>query len=372
MGTEQVRGIVETPVQRIFNHDILGCTAEGVLGNHLYSGRALGATEPGDLIQLHPALESQWPAIRDHYRRIGLRHTDAVIWDTSPQQLAAHPRHAVSVFYFGVDEQQARPDDAWFRIVDRINSKNTFMEAADRLGVPVPRTLCFDAVAEISPADIAAVPYPCYLKAAVSVSGVGIYRCQDAGALRDAIGEFEPGTPVQIQQEVVTDLFLNMQYEVSGSKLKRLAASEQVLDGCVHQGNRYPAAHEPWDLIEPMAQWLHAEGMRGVFAFDVAVIDGAGATEYLAIECNPRFNGASYPTAVANKLGIPQWLARSFQTDRRDLEAIDLDGIEYDPDTGKGVVLVNWGPILVGKLLVLLAGDPQTQQRLARMLDERL
>lgn len=61
---------------RIVNHDIMGCTAEGVVGNYLYSGRALGLTEPGDLLQLHPELRSQWSYIRDHYRRVGISHTD--------------------------------------------------------------------------------------------------------------------------------------------------------------------------------------------------------------------------------------------------------------------------------------------------------
>ena len=71
---------------------------------------------------------------------------------------------------------------------------------------------------------------------------------------------------------MVTDVFLNMQYEVDAQGCKRLAATEQMLDGPVHQGNRYPATHEPWDCVEPMAEWLYLEGIRGVFAFDVAVI----------------------------------------------------------------------------------------------------
>ena len=44
----------------VVNHDIMHCTAEGVAGNDLYSGRALGLTEPGDYIQLHPVLKPLW------------------------------------------------------------------------------------------------------------------------------------------------------------------------------------------------------------------------------------------------------------------------------------------------------------------------
>lgn len=360
------------PVRQIFNHDIMGCTADGVLGNHLYSGRALGLTQPGDVIQLHPHLRPQWPWICDHYLRAGLSHTHEVIWDLSLGVLADLAGHAVSVFFFGAAEQRTRPDPAWFEIVRTINSKNAFMEAAERLGVPVPATHCFAAAGDIGPADIARVAYPCYLKAAVSVSGVGIYRCADAQALTQAIACFPAATPVQIQQEVATDVFLNLQYEVVPAGLRRYAATEQLLEGCVHQGNRFPAKHAPWEVIEPMAQWLYAKGMRGVFAFDLAVIERDGRCDFLAIECNPRFNGASYPTAVAKKLGITRWQARTFCTRHRSLADLDLGGIEYDAASGQGVILINWGPILVGKLLILLAGDEQVQGALIEALSERL
>ncbi|ESQ13350.1 MAG TPA: ATP-grasp domain-containing protein [Chromatiaceae bacterium] len=368
----RAKPFADASVRQIYNHDIMSCTAEGVTGNHLYSGRVLGATEPGDVIQIHPELRSQWSAIRAHYDRIGLSYTDEVIWTTEYQALADHPDHEVSVFFFGPDEHQARPDDAWFQIVDTINSKNSFMDMANRLGVPVPLTRPFAAVGDISENDIEAAPYPCYLKAAVSVSGVGIYRCGDPTELHQAIARFDPTTPVQIQQEVVAETFLNMQYANINDDLRRIAVTEQVLDGFVHQGNRYPARCEPWEVVEPMAAWMHQEGMRGVFAFDVAVVDDGVETKYLAIECNPRFNGATYPTAVAQKLGIAQWLAIALHTQHQSLDGIDLSGIEYNPDTGQGVVLVNWGPILVGKILVLIAGDLESQQRLVEILEQRL
>lgn len=358
--------------RRILNHDIMGCTAEGVVGNHLYSGRALGASQPGDIVQLHPDLRPQWRAISAHYRRIGLAHSSEVIWDTRRGFLAAHPDLQPSVFFFGAEEQAARPDERWYRAVWTINSKNGFIALAHALGVPVPTTLCFDRAAEIDATAVAAAPFPCYLKAAVSVSGVGIHRCADAEALRRAAATFGPDVPVQIQDEVRTPTFLNLQYETAGGRACRVAATEQVLDGFVHQGNRHPVADPPWPVVEPMADWLAAEGIQGIFAFDVARIETADGRADLAIECNPRWNGASYPTVVAQRLGIEHWVARAFPTRHRMLEAIDLDGLEYEPAAGSGVILINWGPVLVGKLLVLLAGTPAQQQQLAAALGERL
>lgn len=349
----------------IYNHDIMNCTADGVVGNHLYSGRALGMTEPWDLIQLHPDLEPLWPAINAHYKRIGLSHTEDVIWHVVRDSLGEHIGYHPSVFYFGPQEFRFWGDDRWLDTVEYINSKNNFMALADKLGVDVPETRCYAKVQNV-PIDL--LPnsiYPCYLKAAVSVSGVGIYRCGTQQELADALARFEPGTPVQIQEEVLSGSFLNLQYQVIGKELIRLEASEQILDGCVHQGNRVPAEHQPWSSVEPMAIWLKEQGIRGVFAFDVAVVETPRGYRYPAIECNPRFNGASYPTMIAQKLGIREWTATTFHTRHRDLRDIDLNGLEFDAKSGEGVIIVNWGTVLEGKLVVLLAGSQACRDGLA-------
>lgn len=355
---------------RILNHDILNCTHESVRGNHLYSGRALGMSEPDDLIQLHPVLRPEWPAITAHYRRIGLRYTSDVLWDVSYTLLADCPRHEVSVFYFGDTVDVIRPDTRWMGVVDYINDKNNFMDLADELGMDVPRTVRFKDRCQV--VDYQSLPYPSYVKASVSVSGVGIYRCETPDDVREVLARFADDVPLQIQEEVVTDVFLNMQYEVSRGTLRRLAVTDQVLDGFAHQGNRYPSEHEPWEAVEPMARWMAVRGIKGVFAFDVGVVRTESGYRYPPIECNPRFNGASYPTMVANKLGLGAWLAVQLDTRYRHLADLDLRGIEYDPLSGTGVVIVNWGPILVGKVGFLLAGPPETQEALKLELKRRL
>lgn len=356
----------------IINHDIMSCTAEGVLGNHLYSGRALGISEPCDLIQLHPALRPQWPVIRDHYRRIGLSHSENVIWDLAPRHLGAHIGYQPSVFFFGPRECTFWGDRQWLETVQYINSKNNFMELAHELGVEVPATHCFDAVADIDAAALRGIGYPCYLKAAVSVSGVGIYRCADEAAFVEACARFDPDVPVQVQEEVQTDTFLNLQYRVIDDAVIRLAASEQILDGFAHMGNRVPASHEPWAAVDAMARWLLEHGMKGIFAFDVAVVQTDTGLRFKVIECNPRFNGATYPTIIAQKLDIPEWQAVSAHTRLRSLATLDLRDIEFERRTGEGVVIVNWGTVSEGKLVLLLAGSPDYQAALAVELEARL
>jgi hypothetical protein len=288
------------------------------------------------------------------------------------EELGEHIGFQPSVFYFGPHECRFWGDNQWMEIVDFINSKNNFMAVAEALNVDVPHTRCYDKAAGVTDAEIRSTVFPCYAKAAISVSGVGIHRCGDEEELRRALGSFESDTPIQIQEEIVADTFLNMQYHVVGKRLFHMQASEQILDGFAHQGNRVPARYEPWSVVDPLAEWLVDRGMKGVFAFDVAVTRTANGVRFPVIECNPRFNGASYPTAVAQKLDIPEWGAVSLSTRHRRLAAIDLSGIEFDPNTGQGVVLVNWGTVLAGKLLVLLAGSPDQQELLLAELKSRL
>lgn len=360
------------PGKYILNHDIMNCTADGVIGNDLYSGRALGLSEPWDIIQLHPELKPYWNDITAHYQRIGLRHSHHVIWDLDLSHLGAHIGYQPSVFYFGPNECTYWGDHQWLEIVEFINSKNNFMALATELGVDVPKTLCFERVADINLEQIDDIVFPCYLKAAISVSGVGIYRCANKIEFLAALLQFSEDVPVQIQEEVITETFLNLQYRIIGDDVIRLTASEQILDGFVHQGNRVPASHEPWSVVEPMAHWLRDNGMKGIFAFDVAITQTDQGLRFPAIECNPRFNGASYPTMIAHKLDIPEWSALSMSTKHRSLADIDLSDIEFDRRTGEGAIIVNWGTLSVGKLVILLAGSADYQQALAVELEARL
>lgn len=363
---------------KIFNHDIMTCTHDLVMGNYLYSSRVLGLTEPEDIIQLHSDLKPQWDTITAHYERVGLTHSHNVIWDVSLSLLADYPNYDVSVFFFGDATgnvgcdanwfHQIDPD--WFNIVKLMNSKNTFIQQAQVLGVSVPKTLCFENKSAVQ--NLETFPYPCYLKPAVAVDGAGISRCEDPDQLSLALKTFSDEVPLQIQEEVVASSFLNLQYGVTPSGLERLAATYQILDGFAHIGNRYPSPHQPWEMLDPIAEWMAQQGMKEVFAFDVAVVEDTEKPRYLVIECNPRFNGASYPTGIANKLKINSWSSECFTTQHRSLDQLDLSGIEFNPQKGTGVVLVNWGSMLVGRIGVLLAGLVPEQLELRAILKERI
>lgn len=365
-------------MNKIYNHDIMHCTHARVIGNHLYSGRVLGTSEPGDIVQLHPDLKPEWEAIAAHYDRVGLSHSTNVIWDVGLKIIEKYPSYAPSVFYFGDADHNHGFDDNWFKridknwyeVVDFINSKNNFMALATELGVPIPQTECFDNKAEVKLNN--GYDYPCYLKPAVSVDGMGIIRCENQADLQKALASSDDDVPIQIQEEITTQTFLNLQYRVTPDGLERLACTEQILDNFAHVGNRYPASHEPWEKVEPIAQWMAQRGMKEIFAFDIAVVPGDDGNRYLSLECNPRFNGASYPTGIAKKLNLENWAGETFSTEFRHLQDLDIQDLEFDSSRGTGIVLVNWGSILVGKIVILLVGTMEEQKELRMELKQRL
>jgi len=334
-------------------------------------------TEPEDIIQLHPDLQPEWDAITKHYARIGLSHSKNVVWDVSLERLADYPDCEISVFFFGDADNKVSPEVEWLRNLDQdwlnvvqfMNSKNNFIQLAKELGVCIPKTICGENKTAIKHA--AQLPFPCYLKPAVAVDGAGISRCEDEQQLLQALEMIAGDIPLQVQEEVIATNFLNLQYCITAQGVDRLAATEQVLDGYAHSGNRYPTAHQPWEIVDPMAEWMAKHGMKEIFAFDVAVVEAATGTHYLAIECNPRFNGASYPTGIAKKLNIKSWTSETFTSKLRSIREIDLSGIEFNSE-GTGAIIVNWGSILAGKVALLLVGSLEKQDELRAELKRRL
>lgn len=363
---------------KLYNHDITLYTHDRDASTLLYSGRALGLTNPEDKIQLAKELKVEWDEIVKHYAQVGLPHTHDVIWNVSVDVMDQFPEHENSVYFFGdvinshdTYRQLFEKWDGRFQsLVEFVNSKNNFIQLAEELEIPVPKTLRFADLAEAKASD--EVMFPCFIKPAVSDHGVGIMRCPDAASLAEAFAQLVPDEPLQIQEEVKASTFLNLQYQVNNGQIEPLLVSEQILDGCMHKGNRYPSVHEPWDKVASFADWMGDRGMKGIFAVDVAVIPEPSGTRYVAIECNPRYNGSSYPTVVAKRLNIPQWSSGTYKTRLRSLKELDLKNLTYSPDMQKGVILINWGTIRAGKISVLLAGTEAEQAAIEAELQQRL
>ena len=355
--------------RHIVNHDTADAAVGDVRANPFYAGRALGLSEPWDIIQLPPELEVLWPAITTHYDRIGLQHATEVIWHLHPAELGEHIGYYPSVFRFGPRHCYFWGDNAWLDTAEFIGSRNNFATLARELGVDVPETLCFERTGDVAVAD---VRYPCYVKTATRSAGRCTYRCEDRQQLLEALDLLDSTMPVQLQEALAAVSFLDLQYRVTGKAIFRMAVTEQAADVVGHPGYHSPANHAPWDSVEPMAEWLSERGLKGDFCFRVAAVQTKRGLRFRVIDCKPQFSEAAYPAVIAHKLRIRDWFAITLVTRHRDLAGIDLAGIEFDPAVGSGVVIVNWGAVLEGELQVMIAGDRRQPAALRVALDARL
>ena len=356
---------------KIFNHDIESCGPEWLNMSHLYSSRALCITEPGDIIQLPEVLISQWPAIQAHYQRIGLDVTREVIWDLRMERILEHPDHQPSFFFFGDKENRLCPDNARYQITRHLNSKNDLITLAGGMGISVPQTRCFNRIADVA-SSFEYLNFPCYVKPAISLSGLGISRCENLIELQQALVDLPADMPLQIQNEIPAKHFLSVQYSIQNGRLERLLFSEQILEGNAHSGNCYPTRYAPWEVLDGLASHIHQQGMKEIFAFDVAAAHNDDSISFYLLECNPRFTGATYPALIARKIGATHWSTATLETSQHELQEIDLSGIEYDPAKREGIILVNWGTILHGKLMVMLVGSETRQATLLKEFKQRI
>lgn len=361
----------------LFNHDLHDCSdpqnLDAINGIWKYSGRALCLSQEGDVVMLSPNLQKHASWIFGHYERVGLPVTGNIVWDDSfdlaHEILAAENDQKLSVFYYGDRAHAITNDRKWFDIVHRMNGKNEFIAYCQDIGVLVPGTVCFSNKGEFFDYQSAGkngYSYPCYMKPSRSVSAIGIKRVDSPDVLLEVLSGVSDVTPFQLQAPIDNATFCNVQY-VNGIGV----VTEQVLDNMVHAGNRYPIqCTDPQRILamtDPLAKELVVQGMKGVFAFDVAVV----GEKIFAVECNPRFNGGTYPYVVARRLAVPCWVSENFKTSANTFEELDQQAfqkLEFSHEKGEGIVVFNWGTIEDQKIGVLIIGDIQAQNRIREEL----
>lgn len=358
------------------SHTIIGSYEKlsGIKGIELYDGRSLGATRPGDEIHLPADLQEDYPAIVGHYEAIGLEVTDNVNWGGTLADLANRDpvaRRTLSVFLFGEQANELAPNERRYQAVRRLNNKNEFIQDMQEAGLPTPDTLIF-AKDAMPPAEQPEDGFngPWFVKGAVAASGQEVIKCDTWDEVLQASREMED--EYQVQNGVDAYDFLNVQYYIKDGVAYHVATTGQILEGSVHAGNRHPSEFDPRGVSDQAAVLAAAMGAEGLIAFDVAAIrppeDGSSYNPYELIECNPRPNGSSYPTSVAEKLGVREgeWSAMNIPVDTNlplaeTVRRLQEAGLEFDPVSKTGVVVVNWGTTKDAKLGILFVGNQELQ-----------
>ncbi len=328
----------------------------------LLPARVLALTDPGDTVQIHPDLKAEFPYILEHYRGISLPTATSAEYDLGYEVVRRYPDHQHDIWLFGPGAHSVRPDQPRFDAAQRLNDKNWFITwCRDVLKLPTAVTECY---LHGQPTTDSRLTLPLFVKGAVAGAGMEVFPCQSPDEIQSAIrriaGDYQLQTPVE---HIAS---LNVQYYADGTgDTRHVATSEQILkNGTIHQGNRYPSRFNPRALTDPLAAAAARLGARGIFAFDVLVTpDG----RFILIECNPRPNGATYYTIVAQRLGVTAWTGLNLPIRHRNLASIKLGSLEFNPATKTGLVIVNWGTVYLGIIGLLIAGSPKQQ---ARLLDQ--
>ena len=353
----------------LFNHSFLFCAplyaADMVsfrkLAKHgidFYETRALCCTHPGDVIQLDPRLREDFPFMREHYKRIGLDCTAHVVWSVEAKVADDFPEHHLSAYIFIDAIHAVRPDAKRLAATKRYADKNNFMRRCKGI-VPIPKTIFAETA---QPPDYTKLQFPLYVKGAVSSGGSSAYLCKNRQDVTRAIGKMQG--PYQLQEAVDAVAFLGVEYNITPQgDVEFLAQTQQILDGVEYVGTRFPAGYEA--PILAIARRAAQDGVRGKIGFDVAV---TADNQFFVLECNPRWNGATYPLAIAGRLGIKEWSTAHVPVAARELKHVNFGDAEYNAKRGTGVILVNWGVFKLGWIEVMLVGTPEQQQALHRRI----
>ena len=119
------------------------------------------------------------------------------------------------------------------------------------------------------------------------------------------------------------------------------------------------ASRVPFDAEAARSWASHGPAMAGAIAIKNAV---DGSHQQILMECNPRFTSATYPALIAEKLGLTAWQTKRYSTSHRTLQCLDLTSVTFDQQKKKGVILLDWGMLLLGAPLFMLIGESEEQQ----------
>lgn len=342
----------------LFNHSLEGSYPAAELadikGIPLYMTRAYALTRPDDYIQLPNEAFSNHSSILAHYQNIGLEVTKNIIWDHRLAWIDEFPNYEWDVFLYSDEHYKVKQDPRRRAVVALANNKNYFLGLCIKYNVPMPNTDFLDYTG--GECTVRPKKFPCFVKKAISASGAGVFKIENSEQFDTLLAEQGSGS-YQIQEAVEGDVdFWNVQYAPDGDKARMLTATKQILDGFAHNGNIFsPNPPECLNIGDGIANILVQMGMKGIFAFDIAVSNGKA---YM-IECNPRPNGCTYFSETAKRLNAPFWFSKNIRTKPSvdSIDKIDFQNLSYR--NGRGVVLINWGTVSMNKLGVLFAGKDE-------------
>lgn len=329
---------------------------------NVQTGRVLLISDPDDMVVLDPGLKKEYTYVRSHLDRAGLETSHQIIWKHYDRPLTSKlkSQKRVSLYCYSPKWHQVLQDHKRLEATSLYLLKSAALEAGKKNNIITPMSfLCKNYQSSLSIID--QVTFPVYLKPERASSGIGITFCptkEDLIAILKSYSYF----PMLLQEEVKADYFSSIHFRVKQDKIENFVTVKQTIENNCAVGHHAPHGLEIETNYMILAQQLYQDGMKGYFGFDVGIKKAAdGSHQQILMECNPRFTSATYPALIAEKLGVRTWQTKRYQTPHRSLQQFDLASVTFDSKTKRGVILLDWGMLLLGEPLFMLIGDLDDQ-----------
>ncbi len=200
------------------------------------------------------------------------------------------------------------------------------------------------------------------LRGAAGAAGSATYvmAAGDTGEkLAHRLGESEANRIflVEAMLEATASPNIQLHIDAQDGTLECVGISDQRLGSdLVHVGNGHPSAARCLDEMVrwagTLARWLRDAGYGGIVGFDfIEYLDDRGQPRALLAEMNPRVNGATYPLALLERLGMPAFLSGTLNTELGTFDELRtiLTDVLYLPGRSAGLIPYATGCLRQGK-----------------------
>ena len=181
--------------------------------------------------------------------------------------------------------------------------------------------------------------------------------------LAHRLGESEANRIYLVEAMVEATASPNIQLHIDeqDGTLECVGISDQRLDSdLVHVGNGHPSEARCLDEMVrwagTLARWLRDAGYAGIVGFDfIEYVDDRGQPRALLAEVNPRVNGATYPLALLERLGMSAFVSGTLNTDLDTFDELRtiLSDVLYLPGRRAGLIPYATGCLREGKCPVV-------------------
>lgn len=366
-----------------------GKDAKGYIGAKYYLARALPLSKPGDIVVLHPELSDEINHVLQHCERIGLSSSSSFVFAKSLAEAVAQIQESIKyklcVSIFGPQAHAIRPDKDRFDITQVMNRKNKAYGMYKALDIKTPTAICFRNRAHFEESGMTKLPFDItfYKNGGESFgSGIGVRRCDSWEKLLQAISEFPTEQSFQFQEgkqnrDGSRGVSMCSIYDTDeyGRPIRLLSSEQLLVGGTAHSGNIFPSVCESealWSVTDGLFSEMVFKGYVGHCGFDVLGVDSSGTMEWWLIECNPRWQGSSYPAMLSRLFEVKAWSAKIYKTRFHTLKNLALGELEFNPKTKQGVIIFSFGVILVGKIGLMICGEADYRAWVEKELEKIL